>query len=47
MTEILEQKQGYSKFIYKGKEYELNVEGRYNVENSLSAIETGYKLGMT
>lgn len=47
ITEILEQKQGYSKFIYKGKEYELNVEGRYNVENSLSAIETGYKLGMT
>ena len=46
MAEILEQKQGYSKFIYKGKEYELNVEGRYNVENSLSAIETGYKLGM-
>lgn len=47
MTEVLEQKQGYSKFLYKGKEYELNVEGRYNIENSLSAIETGYRLGMT
>ncbi len=47
MTEVLEQKQGYSKFLYKGKEYELNVEGRYNIENSLSAIETGYSLGMT
>ena len=47
MTEVLEQKQGYSKFLYKGKEYELNVEGRYNIENSLSAIETGYRHGMT
>lgn len=46
-VQILEQKQGYSRYIYKGKEYELNVEGAYNIENSLSAIETGYKLGMT
>ena len=43
---VLEQRQGYSKFIYKSLEYELNVEGLYNVENSLSAIELGYKLGM-
>ncbi len=38
---------GYSGFIYKGNQYELNVEGDYNIENSLSAIEIGYKLGMT
>jgi len=46
-VEILEKRSGYSKFIYKGKEYELNVEGDYNIENSLSAIEIGYKLGMS
>ena len=46
-VKILEQRQGYSKYSYKGKEYELNVEGSYNIENSLSAIEVGYKLGMT
>ena len=28
-------------------EYELNVEGDYNIENSLSAIEIGHKLGMS
>ena len=46
-VKILEQRQGYSKFEYKGNVYELNVEGLYNIENSLSAIELGYKLGMT
>lgn len=46
-VKVLEQKQGYSKFVYKGHEYELNVEGNYNIENSLSAIELGYKLKMT
>ena len=45
-VEILEKKPSYSKFIYKGNEYELNIEGDYNIENSLSAIEVGYKLGM-
>ncbi len=45
-TEILEKKSGYSKFSYKDKVYELNVEGDYNIENSLSAIELGYRLGM-
>lgn len=44
---VLEQRQGYSKFIYKDLQYELNVEGLYNVENSISAIELGYRLGMT
>ena len=43
---VIEQKQGYSKFEFKNNIYELNVEGIYNIENSLSAIELGYKLGM-
>ncbi len=46
-VEIIEKKTGYSKFSYKGKIYELNVEGDYNIENSLAAIELGYKTGMT
>lgn len=46
-VEILEKRSGYSKFKYKNQEYELNVEGDYNIENSLSAIEIGYKLGMS
>lgn len=44
---VLEKAPSYSKFIYKNKEYELNVEGDYNIENSLSAIEIGFKLQMT
>ncbi len=44
---ILEKRSGYSKFVYKDMEYELNVEGEYNIENSLAAIEVGIKLGMT
>ncbi len=44
---IIEKRSGYSKFIYKNHEYELNVDGDYNVENSLSAIEIGFKLGMS
>ena len=46
-TRVLERKQGYTKFIYKDNEYELFTEGDFNVENSLSAIEVGFKLGMT
>ena len=46
-VQILEKRAGYSKFIYKDKEYILNVEGDYNIENSLAAIELGYKLNMT
>ena len=37
---------GYSKFIYQNDEYELNIEGDYNVENSLSAINVGKYLGI-
>jgi len=46
-AKILDKKQGYSKFLYKDKEYELNVDGDYNIENSISAIEVAYKLTMT
>ena len=46
-VEILEQRQGYSKYLYKEREYELNVEGSYNIENSLSAIEVALKMGMS
>ena len=45
-VEILEKKPSYSKFNYKGHVYELNVEGDYNIENSLAVIETAYKLEM-
>ena len=46
-AKILEKRKGYSKFRYKDDEYELNVEGDYNIENALSAIELGFKLGMS
>lgn len=46
-VDIVEKRSGYSKFVYKDKVYELNVEGDYNIENSLSAIELGFKLGMS
>jgi len=44
---VLMRKPSYTKFVYKDREYELQVEGDYNVENSLAAIEFGQKLGMT
>lgn len=46
-AEILEKNESYSKFKYKNEVYELNVEGDYNIENSLSAIELGLKLGLS
>lgn len=46
-VKILERKIGYSKFIYKNHEYELNIEGDYNIQNSLAAIEAGLQLGMS
>lgn len=44
---ISERKIGYSKFRYKNHEYELNIEGDYNVQNSLAVIEMGLLLGLT
>ena len=46
-VEIIEKSASYSKFRYKGKSYELNVGGDYNIENALAAINTGYSLGLT
>lgn len=46
-AEVLERKPAYSKFIYQQKVYELNVEGDYNIENALSALNLGFKLGMS
>ena len=44
---IFERKENYSKFEYKNNIYELNVGGNFNIENALSAINTGLKLGLT
>ena len=44
-VQILAKKPSYSRFIYKNKEYELNVEGDYNIENSLGIIEAAERLG--
>lgn len=46
-VEILARQEGHSKFIYKDSEYELNIEGDYNIQNALSVIETGLKLKMS
>ena len=46
-TKIIEKSKGCSKFVYKNCEYILNVEGDYNIENSISAIEVGLHLGMS
>lgn len=46
-TKILERSIGYSKFAYKNNEYELNIEGDYNIQNSLAVIEMGLQLGLT
>jgi len=46
-VEILEKTANYSKFIYQNNTYELNVGGDYNIENALSAINTGIKLGLS
>ncbi|MCM1009737.1 MAG: UDP-N-acetylmuramoyl-tripeptide--D-alanyl-D-alanine ligase [Fusobacterium sp.] len=46
-AKVLERKAGYTKFIYKENEYEIFTEGDFNVENSISAIETGLALGLS
>ena len=46
-VKILDKNAHYSKFEYKGNTYELNVGGDYNIENALSAIIAGGKLGLT
>ena len=44
---VLERSANYSKFEYQNNVYELNVGGDFNIENALSAINTGYKLGLS
>ena len=44
---VLEKCANYSKFEYQNNVYELNVGGDFNIENALSAINTGGKLGLT
>lgn len=43
-TKIIDKKIGYSQYEYKNDIYELNIEGDYNIENSLAAIEVGKRL---
>jgi len=43
---ILQKETNYSKFEYQGNVYELNAGGVYNIENALSAINAGLKLGL-
>lgn len=45
-AQIKERKIGYSKFQHKNYQYELNIEGDYNIQNALSVIEMGLLLGM-
>lgn len=44
---ILECSVGNSKFEYKNYQYELNIEGDYNIQNSLAVIEMGLLIGMS
>lgn len=46
-VQILEKSIGHSKFIYKNNEYELAIEGDYNIQNSLAVIEMGLALKMS
>lgn len=45
-VKIIDRKIGYSKFVYKNYEYELHIEGDYNIQNSLAVIEMGLVLNM-
>ena len=45
-VQINEKQIGCSKFNYKNNEYKLNIEGDYNIENSLAAINAGMILNM-
>jgi len=45
-VKIIDQTIGHSEFEYKNNKYQLNIEGNYNIENSLAAIEAGQKLNI-
>ena len=36
-----------SEFVYKNEKYKLNIEGEYNIQNAIFAIEVGLKLGIS
>ena len=46
-VKILEKNTNYAKFEFHNDFFELNVGGDYNIENALSAINAGKKLGMS
>lgn len=46
-VKIIERSIGYSKFEYRGHEYELNIEGDYNIQNALAVIEMGLLIKMS
>ena len=45
-VKITKKEVGYSEFIYQNEQYELNIEGDYNIENSLAGINAGKYLGI-
>lgn len=45
-VEFLEKTTDYTKFLYKGSEFEINVSGEYNVKDAIECIEAGFALGM-
>ena len=46
-VKVFDRQPSYSKFEYKKEVYELNVGGDFNIENALSAINVGEKLGLS
>ena len=46
-VEFIEKQIGKTKYTYKDETYQLNIEGDYNVENSLAAIEAGLQLNIS
>ena len=46
-AKVLKHRTGFSEFEYKSNVYKLNIEGDYNIENSLAAINTGLALNMS
>ena len=45
-VKFLEKTTDYTKFSYKGNEFEINVSGEYNVKDAIECIEAGLALGM-
>ena len=45
-VEITKKEIGHSEFVYNKEVYDLNIEGDYNIENSLSAINIGKLLNI-